>query len=113
MIVRKEDAFHLSKNGVDMWVYGEGLADAAIVYQETAKGHGEEFRHHTSNFLFFIVEGSGEWVIEDEVFAVKAHDVVVVPKGKRFYYRGALKQVCITAPAWEAEHEEHIRDIAL
>ncbi len=38
---------------------------------------------------------------------------MIVPAGKKFYYRGNLKQVCVTAPAWEAEHEEHIRDIAL
>jgi mannose-6-phosphate isomerase-like protein (cupin superfamily) len=39
--------------------------------------------------------------------------VVIVPAGKKFYYRGNLKQVCVTAPAWEAEYEEHIRDVTL
>jgi len=39
--------------------------------------------------------------------------VVIVPKGKRFYYRGNFKQVCVTVPAWEAEYEEQIRDVEL
>lgn len=55
----------------------------------------------------------GEWIIEDETFPVTALDVVIVPKGKRFYYRGNFKQVCVTAPAWEAEYEEQIRDVEL
>ena len=114
-VFRQKDAFHTSKNGVDMWIYN-GKADcaaAAVVYQETTAGHAEEFRHNKSAFVFFIIEGRGEWVIEDETFAVRAHDVVIVPKGKKFYYRGNLKQVCVTAPAWDAEHEEHIRDLVL
>jgi mannose-6-phosphate isomerase-like protein (cupin superfamily) len=115
MIISRKDAFKVSKNGVDMWIYNgkDVLPDAAVVYQETATGHAEEFRHSKSAFIFFIIEGSGEWVIEDATFPVKPHDVVIVPKGKKFYYCGNLKQVCITAPAWEAEYEEHIRDVAL
>jgi mannose-6-phosphate isomerase-like protein (cupin superfamily) len=53
------------------------------------------------------------WVIEDEEFPVQATDVVVIPPGKRFYYRGALKQICITAPAWEEEHEHQVRAVEL
>ncbi|MBS0278924.1 MAG: cupin domain-containing protein [Proteobacteria bacterium] len=114
-VIPKTDAFHLNKNGVDMWIYNgkEDLPDAAVVYQETATGHAEEFRHAKSAFVFFIIEGRGEWVIEDESFPVKPHDVVIVPAGKKFYYRGNLKQVCVTAPAWEAEYEEHIRNVTL
>ena len=82
-------------------------------YQETEVGHSEEFRHSKSAFIFYIVEGSGEWIVEGEVFAVKATDVVAVPPGMKFYYRGALKQICITAPAWEQEFEEVIGKVNL
>lgn len=115
MIYKRADALKLAKHGVDMWVYdtANGCSHAAVVYQETKMGHAEEFYHDCSAFVFYIIEGSGIWVIEDEEFPVEASDVVVVPPGKRFYYRGALKQVCITAPAWDAEHEHHIRLIDL
>ena len=115
MIFTRGNAFHTSKNDVDMWIYNgkEDLEAAAVAYQETAIGHSQEFRHNKSAFVFYIIEGSGEWVIEDEVFAVNATDVVIVPPGKKFYYRGNLKQVCITAPAWEEEYEEEIRRVDL
>jgi len=108
MISKKDDAFFVSKSGVDMWIY-QGVDEqgpAAVVYQETRHGHRDVFRHMKSTFIFYIIEGSGEWIIEDEVFPVSATDVVVVEPGKWFYYRGDLKQICITAPAWEAEFEE-------
>ena len=115
MIFRRSDAFHTSKHDVDMWIYNgrDDLAQAAVAYQETAVGHSQEFRHHESAFVFYVIEGAGEWVIEDEVFPVAATDVVIVPPGKRFYYRGQLKQVCVTAPAWQAEHEESVRIVDL
>ena len=52
-------------------------------------------------------------MIEGEAHPVKAHDVVIVPPGKRFYYRGTLKHVCITAPAWEPEFEESLGAVGL
>ena len=89
----------------------EQCAEAAVVYQETKQGHFKEFCHTKSNFIYYIIEGSGTWIIEDEKHAVEAGDVVIVPPNTRFYYRGNLKQVCITAPSWQPEFEHHVRDI--
>ncbi len=66
-----------------------------------------------SDFIYYILEGSGVWIVEDREFEAQAGDVVVVPAGKRFWFRGNLKQVCITAPAWEEQYERHIRDLEL
>ena len=115
MIYSKNNAVQIKKHGVDMWLYGseESCPNAAVAYQETKTGHAEEFLHEKSVFVFYIIEGSGTWVIEDNEYPVKATDVVIVPPGKRFYYKGNLKQVCITAPAWEEKYERHIRQVEL
>ena len=115
MIYRRSDAFNTSKQGVNMCIYNskDQCPNAAVAYQETDKGHGEEFYHDKSAFIFYIIEGEGTWFIEDTAYTVSATDVVIVPPGKRFYYKGTLKQVCITAPAWEEEYEHHVRDVEL
>jgi mannose-6-phosphate isomerase-like protein (cupin superfamily) len=115
MIYKKENATEFEKQGVKMRVYNnkEQCPDASIVYQETEKGHSEEFYHSKSNFIFYIIEGAGTWIIEDKLYDVNAGDVIIVPPDKRFYYKGKLKQICITAPSWEPEYEHHIRDIEL
>jgi mannose-6-phosphate isomerase-like protein (cupin superfamily) len=114
MIYKRKDAFHLEKHGVAMWVYNsvQDCPGAAVVWQETETGHAEEFLHERSAFIFYIVEGGGVWVIEDVEYPVEAGDVVIVPPGKRFYYRGCLRQVCVTAPAWEEQYERHVRFIS-
>ncbi len=113
MIYKKENAIEFEKQGVKMRVYNskENCSEAAIVYQETEKGHLEEFYHSKSNFIFYIIEGQGTWYIEDKAYEVRAEDVVIVPPNKRFYYKGNLKQICITAPSWEQEFEHHVRNI--
>ncbi len=113
MIYKKEDAVLVEKNCVQMRIYNgkEQCPQAAVVYQETKIGHCEEFLHKKSYFIFYIIEGEGTWFIEDTPYDVKAGDVVIVPPNKKFYYKGSLKQVCITSPAWEPEFEQHIRDV--
>ena len=115
VVFRRADAFETTKHGVDMWIHGgvEAVAPVGVVYQETTTGHAQEFRHHTSAFVFYVIEGEGEWVVDGVTHPVKATDVVVVPPGAAFYYRGTLKQVCITAPAWTEEGEETVRDVVL
>lgn len=115
VVFKPENAGVIEKHGVRMRVYTtkNDCRDAAVLYQETETGHAEEFMHETSNFIYYIIEGSGTWVIEDREYGVRAGDVVVVPAGKRFWFRGNLKQVCVTAPAWEERFEHHIRNIKL
>jgi mannose-6-phosphate isomerase-like protein (cupin superfamily) len=113
MVYRKKGAVRIEKHGVDMWIYDTKAecTQVAVVYQETQSGHAEEFFHEKSAFIYYILDGSGTWVVEDEEFEAETGDVVIVPPGKRFYFKGKLKQLCITAPAWEEEYERHVRYI--
>lgn len=115
VVFRHKKSGVIEKHGVRMRIYTtkEDCPNAAILYQETETGHAEEFVHDKSDFLYYILEGSGTWVVEDREVDVRAGDVVVVPAGNRFWFRGNLKQICITAPAWEEKCERHIRDIKL
>lgn len=113
MIYTKKDAVNIEKNGVKMLIYNskQQCSQAAVVYQETERGHTEEFLHTKSYFIFYVIEGKGTWFIEDKPHEVQAGDTVIIPPNTRFYYKGKLKQVCVTSPAWEAKHEQHIRDV--
>ncbi len=115
VVFKPENAEVIEKYGVRMRVYTTkaDCRNAAVLYQETETGHAEEFMHERSDFIYYVLEGSGTWIVEDREFEVRAGDVVVVPAGKRFWFRGSLKQVCVTAPAWEEQYEHHIRDLDL
>lgn len=115
VVFRPENSVMIEKHGVLMRIYTtkKDSPNAAVLYQETETGHMEEFVHERSDFLYYILEGSGTWIVEDKEYEVQAKDVVVVPAGKRFWFKGNLKQLCITSPTWEKQYERHIRDIQL
>lgn len=115
IVFRLENAEVIEKHGVRMRIYTTkaDCKNAAVLYQETETGHAEEFLHERSDFIYYILEGNGIWIVEDKEFEVRAGDVVVVPAGKRFWFRGCLKQICVTSPAWEEQYEKHIRDLEL
>lgn len=115
MVFKRDKAPEFEKQGVKMRVYNshEQCENAAVVYQETSKGHSEEFYHSKSHFIFYIIEGSGTWYIEDKPYDVASGDVIIIPPNNRFYYQGQLRQICITSPAWEAAYEHHVRDVEL
>ena len=115
MIFKSQDAQKIIKHSVNMSIYNtkEQCINAAVVYQETEIGHSEEFYHEKSAFIYYIIEGEGKWIIEDVEYDVEAKDVVIVPPRKKFYFKGNLKQVCVTAPAWDEQYEKHVQFIDL
>lgn len=113
MIYKFENAKKIEKYEVKMSIYNtkKQYPNSAVVYQETEIGHTEEFFHEKSAFIYYIIGWNGKWIIEDEIYEVNAKDVVIVPPGKRFYFKGNLKQICVTTPAWDEKYEKQVRYI--
>ncbi len=110
-IIRKNSATRIQKVGVQMHIYKS--QNISLVYQKTKKGHAEEFYHTKSTFHYFIVEGKGSWFINGKEHKVKAGDLISIPPNNTIYYKGNLKQVLVTLPAYQAKYEHHVRNIKL
>ena len=104
------DMSTMRKYGVAITLY-PGSSEAGMVYEETEKGHFEEWFSDVSTYHWFIIEGEGTFVIDDEKFEVQAKDLVVVPPKKRIHYFGNLKMVLVTAPPYDEKNEHHVRDV--
>lgn len=112
-IFSKGDANHFKKAGVEMWVYmnKNDCEEAGFVYQEVDGIHESEFINEKSTFLYYIIEGEGVFVIEGKEYSVKATDVIAIPPKTKFYYKGKMKQILNTVPAWQEKYEKIIRKI--
>ncbi len=111
MIIKEKDAIKSRKAGVSMRIYKGKVAN--LVFQQTKKGHAEEFYHTKSTFIYYIIQGRGTWFIEGKRHQVKKGDLVVIEPNKRFYYRGKLKQILVTVPPYNPKYEHHVRYIKL
>jgi hypothetical protein len=106
-----KDVKKVNKYGVDIALYGITNPNLNIVYEEVIEGHFEEFLSIKSTYTWFIIEGAGTFVINDEKTAVEAKDIVVVPPNNRIHYFGNMRMALITVPAFNEENERHIRDV--
>src|SRR5688572_12067175 len=98
-VFSEDDADKVSKFGIDLKLYGDVTPDINFSIIDVAEGHFEEFKN-TSWFVYYILGGSGVYVLNDEKLPVKQGDVVAVPPNTRIHYFGTMKMVLIVNPPW-------------
>lgn len=64
---------------------------------------------HESEFDYYVLEGTGYFMINDEKQMVAKGDLIVLPPGTKYTFVGRLKMLLINAPKWTPEQEEVIR----
>ena len=106
-----EDTIRFDKNGVNFVGYEPINKNMSFVMETVEEGHFEEFVHDRSTFTYIFLEGSGVFYLNDEEVKVKKGDVLSIDPGTRIYYKGNLKQILITTPAYDEKYERHIRNI--
>lgn len=109
--IKFEDTTRFNKNGVDFIGYEPINDNMSFVIETVEEGHFEEFVHDKSTFTYIFLEGSGTFYLDDKEVPVKKGDVLSIEPGTRIYYKGNLKQILITTPAYDQKYERHIRNI--
>lgn len=106
-----DEAKKFNKHGIDLTVYGENVPEANVVHISVETGHLQEFYDVKSYFIYYIYEGEGVFVLNDEKIQAKATDLIVIPPKTRIYYFGKMKMVLTVSPAFDEKNERHIRFI--
>ena len=96
---RKIDAFF---EITDMSVNHEAKFD--LVVGKLDGPHGR-FINHVSDKGYFILSGSGEVYLGDEIIPVSTHDFVFIPKNTPHGVKGKLEFVIITSPKFDPKNE--------
>ena len=67
--------------------------------------HHGKVRTELCDRVYLVLEGTGEFVINEERISVEATDVIVVPRNTPYDYRGNLKLYLVHVPAYDAQFE--------
>lgn len=109
-VYTEAESKHISKHGINLKLYGAVSEDIDFKRVSVEEGHFEEFKN-TSWFIYYILQGDGVFVLNDEQMTVKPGDIVSIPPNTRIYYFGKLEFTLIVTPPWKSENETHVRDI--
>ncbi len=105
----KKDARKFNKHGIDLVVYDEGVLEANVVHVSVKEGHFQEFYDVKSWYQYYIYEGSGTFVLNDQKIKTRVTDLIVIPPKTRIHYFGNMEMVLTVAPAFDEKNERHVR----
>ena len=103
-LTKSADVSKTEKFEMKLDVY-PNVNDWGIVLASTETGHNQEFYSTKSTFTYIILEGNGSFFLNDEEIPVSKGDCLTIEPNTRIYYKGKIKLVLITTPAWKAENE--------
>lgn len=75
----------------------------------TVTGHETTIIEHECDFSYYILEGSGTFIINDIKESCRVGDIVVIPAGNKFTYRGKLKMLLNVTPPFRPEQEQVVK----
>jgi len=103
------EADKFNKHGVDLTLYDAGVERVEVLHVSVEEGHFQEFSDKKSYFIYYIYEGNGLFVLNDEKIEAKATDLIVIPPNTRIHYFGEMKMTLTVSPAFKPEDEVHVR----
>lgn len=82
------------------------LTTTEFLLIETQTGHETTIIEKACDFCYYILEGSGYFIIDNQKESCGVGDLVIIPKGTPFTYKGQLKMLLSVTPTFYPEQEE-------
>ena len=103
------DAKQFGWEGLDGWSLSskEDFERASAAMFEVTEKHGK-IKSLVSDRIYLILEGSGEFTINEDTVSVEKNDVIIVPKNTPYDYKttkGKLRLFLVHAPAFDNTKE--------
>lgn len=108
ILTKSKDVEKKEKFGINLDIFPR-VGNCGIVLINTEEGHNQEFYDRQSTFTYIILEGNGTFFLNDEEVEVLKGDSISIEPNTRIYYKGKLKMILITNPAWKQENEVETR----
>lgn len=80
-------------------------SDFDMVFAELDGDH-PTVKNSRSDRAYFILEGSGEVLVDNESYLVEKHDTIYITKGSPHTIKGKLDYLIITSPPFSPDFEE-------
>lgn len=62
-----------------------------------------------SDVVYYVLDGNGEFYLEDEIVSVKKGDLVFIPKNTKYKDSGQLTLLSISAPKFDSSKRVHFK----
>lgn len=103
----KSKNISFSHGGADGYAYKLWSKNIEIDYIDSKTGHDGSVISDTLSHFYYILEGEGEFILDNKSYLVKTGDLVEVPPNHSLDYKGKMKMLLIMEPPYDpAEMQE-------
>jgi len=83
---------------------GAGLAGGDAAYLEVNGRHGR-IKTTLSDRIYYIISGSGEFVVGGKKYLVEADDAIAIPSNTEYDFEGNMRIVMFCSPPFDPTYE--------
>ena len=98
-----------TQKGLEGFLYSLDSKDLEIYFIDSTEGHDGYVKAKEITHIYYIIQGQGKFILNNEEKEVREGDVVEIPPNVEFTYKGEMKLVMIIAPPWKEEYIEIIK----
>lgn len=97
--------------GLKGWAYNskKDFENASVAVFEVNGSHGK-VKTTRSDRVYYILKGKGEFILDKKKVPIKATDIIIVPKGTIYDYRGKMKLFLVHIPAYDEKYEINLEN---
>lgn len=93
-----------SQNGLNGYSFNIDNENVSINIIESYKGHEKYCINKVSSHIYYVLEGSGRFKINGDLYDVKNGDVIEIPNNIEFVYAGKMKLLLIMSPGFDEQN---------
>jgi mannose-6-phosphate isomerase-like protein (cupin superfamily) len=102
-IHQKSEEISFSTSGADGFAFPIKNKKVEIDFIDCKTGHGRKVISDTLTHVYYILEGSAEFEIDDKFYHVSSGELVEIPPKHSFDYVGKMKALLIMEPPHSPE----------
>jgi mannose-6-phosphate isomerase-like protein (cupin superfamily) len=101
-----KNARKFSWKGIEGYAYNskDDFANMCGAFIIVTGRHGK-IKNMKSDRIYFVIEGSGKFIVNDKVIEVKKTDIVLIPKNTPYDFEGEMKLFLVTSPSFDPKDE--------
>ncbi len=98
----------IDKGCLDLILFPSNQEDFDICLIDSRLGHDCYSHELESTLYYWILEGNGEFIIDNNEYKVSQNSFIIVPPNTVFYYKGKMKLLLVQMPKFN--EKTHIID---
>lgn len=93
------------QKGFDGFTSELNCENIGFTFEDVYQGHEKYCTNLKSTHIYYVLEGTGKFKINGEIYSVKQGDIIEIPANNKFIFAGKMKMLLIMSPKFNPKDE--------